>query len=616
MRRARARAAAGRRRPLGTFRREAAGIAVDLAARRRLALAHARQFGDMPVTDRAAADAERVFAHGVDRDRRTARHGCSPAPSGSAGRRHDDRTARPRASVRASRRPDGYADIWGQRHDAVRDEPGRAAGRARRRRRQRRGRIGAAERRDDERGRAAGLPPRRRDRRRRTILDESPAVGHGRPARSRLGPLILEDGSRRAAAKRMAIPLATARVPLRVIDEPLPTGYHRIAIDGRPTRDAGRRRTRRPASSRPRCEGGTRLGPGAPALRAALAAQLGHRRFRRPADASSTSGRRAAPAWSASIRCTRCSPTTRCTSAPTARRRGCSSTRCTSTSTRVADLAECEEAQCAGRLGRIPAAAGRAARERAGALCRGRGREDAGAAPAARALRRAPPRSRQRPRGAAYRRFRRRARRAVAAACAASRRCRAIPPRRRPGGLGLAGLARGVIARRDAPAVAAFAAEHADEVDFFCYLQWLADEQLAAAQQRCVERGMAIGLYLDLAVSVDRAGSDAWAHAADYARRRDHRRAARRGQPERPGLGPAAAASGPHARARPRALHRDAARRDAPRRRAAHRPRDGPDAPVLDSARPARRRRRLRALSARRAGRRSSRSRASAIAAW
>jgi (1->4)-alpha-D-glucan 1-alpha-D-glucosylmutase len=70
----------------------------------------------------------------------------------------------------------------------------------------------------------------------------------------------------------------------------------------------------------------------------------------------------------------------------------------------------------------------------------------------------------------------------------------------------------------DAPAVEAFAAEHAEEVGFHLYLQWLADRQLAAARQRCVDRGMAVGLYLDLAVSVDRAGSDAWSHADLYAR--------------------------------------------------------------------------------------------------
>jgi len=66
----------------------------------------------------------------------------------------------------------------------------------------------------------------------------------------------------------------------------------------------------------------------------------------------------------------------------------------------------------------------------------------------------------------------------------------------------------------DAPAVQAFAQAHAPRVEFFAWLQWIADTQLHAAARRCREEGMAIGLYFDLAVSVDRYGADAWgAHA-------------------------------------------------------------------------------------------------------
>ncbi|MBX3619102.1 MAG: malto-oligosyltrehalose synthase [Rhizobacter sp.] len=68
------------------------------------------------------------------------------------------------------------------------------------------------------------------------------------------------------------------------------------------------------------------------------------------------------------------------------------------------------------------------------------------------------------------------------------------------------------------PEVRRFMAEHEDEVVYFEYLQWQADCQLARLARRCRERGMAVGLYLDLAVSVDRAGSDIWAHQAAYAR--------------------------------------------------------------------------------------------------
>ncbi|RYF68173.1 MAG: 4-alpha-glucanotransferase, partial [Comamonadaceae bacterium] len=55
-----------------------------------------------------------------------------------------------------------------------------------------------------------------------------------------------------------------------------------------------------------------------------------------------------------------------------------------------------------------------------------------------------------------------------------------------------------------------FAQAHAPRVEFFAWLQWLADTQLQAAAQRCRAEGMAIGLYLDQAVSVDRYGADAW----------------------------------------------------------------------------------------------------------
>ena len=69
----------------------------------------------------------------------------------------------------------------------------------------------------------------------------------------------------------------------------------------------------------------------------------------------------------------------------------------------------------------------------------------------------------------------------------------------------------------DAPAVKQFVAEHRAEVQFYAYLQWQADLQLSAARDRCQALRMGAGLYLDLAVSVDRAGSDAWGHADTYA---------------------------------------------------------------------------------------------------
>lgn len=61
------------------------------------------------------------------------------------------------------------------------------------------------------------------------------------------------------------------------------------------------------------------------------------------------------------------------------------------------------------------------------------------------------------------------------------------------------------------PEVAAFAAEHADTVDFHRWLQWQLDDQLTAAQATARQAGMGLGLMHDLAVGVDPDGADAWA---------------------------------------------------------------------------------------------------------
>ena len=66
-------------------------------------------------------------------------------------------------------------------------------------------------------------------------------------------------------------------------------------------------------------------------------------------------------------------------------------------------------------------------------------------------------------------------------------------------------------------AVASFAAAHGERIGYHEYLQWQAERQLESACARCTDLGMAIGLYLDLAVSVDRGGSDAWRHRESFA---------------------------------------------------------------------------------------------------
>ncbi len=61
-----------------------------------------------------------------------------------------------------------------------------------------------------------------------------------------------------------------------------------------------------------------------------------------------------------------------------------------------------------------------------------------------------------------------------------------------------------------------FAAEHPAEVEFYAYLQWLAHEQLAAAQALTRELRMPVGLYGDYAVGVNPSGSETWADQSTY----------------------------------------------------------------------------------------------------
>ncbi|BAI73574.1 4-alpha-glucanotransferase (plasmid) [Azospirillum sp. B510] len=59
--------------------------------------------------------------------------------------------------------------------------------------------------------------------------------------------------------------------------------------------------------------------------------------------------------------------------------------------------------------------------------------------------------------------------------------------------------------------VAAFAAEHADRVDFFAWAQFEADRQLGEAAGRGRAAGLAMGFYRDLAVAAHPGGGSAWA---------------------------------------------------------------------------------------------------------
>jgi len=66
-------------------------------------------------------------------------------------------------------------------------------------------------------------------------------------------------------------------------------------------------------------------------------------------------------------------------------------------------------------------------------------------------------------------------------------------------------------------AVADFVHDHLGRVDFYRWLQWVTDEQLAAAQQDCRSAGMKLGLMPDLAVGVHPGCADTWGRNELYA---------------------------------------------------------------------------------------------------
>lgn len=68
----------------------------------------------------------------------------------------------------------------------------------------------------------------------------------------------------------------------------------------------------------------------------------------------------------------------------------------------------------------------------------------------------------------------------------------------------------------DSRAVTSFSRKNKDRIRFFMFLQWLAESQLAAAQQAARDAGMSVGIYRDLAVGVDRGGSDIWCNKPYY----------------------------------------------------------------------------------------------------
>ncbi len=64
--------------------------------------------------------------------------------------------------------------------------------------------------------------------------------------------------------------------------------------------------------------------------------------------------------------------------------------------------------------------------------------------------------------------------------------------------------------------VTEFRQNHKDDIEFYCYLQWLASLQLDAAHQTAENAGMRIGLYRDLAVGVNLGSAEVWADKELY----------------------------------------------------------------------------------------------------
>jgi 4-alpha-glucanotransferase len=67
-------------------------------------------------------------------------------------------------------------------------------------------------------------------------------------------------------------------------------------------------------------------------------------------------------------------------------------------------------------------------------------------------------------------------------------------------------------------AVQQFAIAHKAELEFYCYLQFIAQKQLAQVQRIAKDAGMLLGLYRDLAVGVSEASTEIWGNPQLYCR--------------------------------------------------------------------------------------------------
>lgn len=62
----------------------------------------------------------------------------------------------------------------------------------------------------------------------------------------------------------------------------------------------------------------------------------------------------------------------------------------------------------------------------------------------------------------------------------------------------------------------AFKRQHRSEIDYFKYTQWLCENQLQQVKENCLNSGMKIGLYMDMAVGASRKGFEAWYYSDLY----------------------------------------------------------------------------------------------------
>ncbi len=71
--------------------------------------------------------------------------------------------------------------------------------------------------------------------------------------------------------------------------------------------------------------------------------------------------------------------------------------------------------------------------------------------------------------------------------------------------------------RPSSPEVAEFAQLKAEEITFYAWIQWIADNQLRAAQSAARDAGMRVGVVGDLAVGVSAESAEAWTYGNTFA---------------------------------------------------------------------------------------------------